>query len=118
MACLAKDPSDINCILVNSNLSYAERNFYGFHELIHVFSSPLNSAQTFSCFDTVKPHQNPYIEWIANEGAAELLVPYKVLLPIVKENYSELITDLGVYEFCEKYADIFSVTPTVVQHRT
>lgn len=117
MATIANDPSDINCILVNSNLSFVEQNFHGIHELIHIVSCPKNSGQTFSCFETVKPNQNSYIEWVANEGAAELLIPYRKLLPIIKQKYPELIRDLGTYNFCEKYADEFYVTSTVLQHR-
>ena len=117
IATIANNPSDINCILVNSNLSFVEQNFHGIHELIHIVTCPKNSGQTFSCFETVKPNQNSYIEWVANEGAAELLIPYRKLLPIIKKKYPALIQDLGTYSFCEEYADVFSVTPTVLQHR-
>lgn len=36
---------------------------------------------------------------------------------MIKENYINMITDLGTYEFCEKNADLFNVTPTVLQNR-
>lgn len=117
MATIAIDPSDINCILVNSNLTFAEQNFHGTHEFIHTVSCRKNRGQTFSCFDTVRPNQNSYIEWIANEGAAELLVPYKQLLPLIKKHYPDLIQDLGTYSFCEEYADSFLVSPMVLQNR-
>lgn len=117
MATIASSPTDINCILVNSNLTFAEQNFHGIHEFIHTVSCPENSGQTFSCFDTVRPHQNSYVEWMANEGAAELLVPYKQLLPLIKKHYPDLIKDLGTYEFCEEHAGLFLVSPTVLQNR-
>ena len=117
MATIASSPSDINCILVNSYLTYAEQNFHGTHELMHITTSPNNSGQSFQCFDTVRPNQDSYIEWIANEGAAELLVSYKDLLPLVKKHYSEMIQDMGTYNFCEEYADKFLVSPTVIQNR-
>lgn len=117
MVSLASYPGDLNCILVNSNLSYVEQNFHGIHELIHIYTSPKNSGQTFKCYDTVRPNQNSYVEWVANEGAAELLVSYKMLLPMIKENYHSMIEDRGTYEFCEKNASIFAVTPVVLQNR-
>ena len=117
MAVLAKYPGDLNCILINSNLSYVEQNFHGIHEFIHIYTSPRNSGQTFKCYDSVRPHQNAYIEWVANEGAAELLVPYKTLLPMIKENYESMTEGFGTYRFCEKNASMFSVTPVVLQNR-
>lgn len=117
MATIASSPLDINCIIVNSNLSPAEQNFHDIHELIHIASCTPNCGQTFSCFDTVKPHQNSYLEWLANEGAAELLVSYRELLPMVKKEYSDMIQGLGTYDFCEKYADLFHVSSTVLQNR-
>ena len=117
MVTIANSPSDINCIIVNSNLPFVEQNFYGIHELIHIVTCPKDSGQTFSCFDTVKPHQNSYIEWLANEGSAELLIPYRKLLPIIKQKYPDMIKDLGTYTFCEEYADLFSVSSTVLRHR-
>lgn len=117
MAVLADTTSNINCILVNSKLSYEEQNFHGVHELLHIYTSEPNSGQTFKCYDNVKPFQNSYIEWIANEGAAELTVPYKDLLPLVKKEYLEITKGLGTYEFCERTAPMFAVTSTVIQNR-
>lgn len=117
MAVMAKDSTDYDSILINSSLSYLEQNFYGTHELIHIYTSEKNSGQTFNCYDTIRPDQNTYIEWIANEGAAELLVPYKILLPMIKSNYSTMITDGGTYDFCKKNAGTFGVSETVLQNR-
>lgn len=70
MAFIAKDSTDYHSILLNSSLSFPEKNFYGTHELIHIYTNTDNPGQSFNCYDTVKPDQNSYIEWIANEGAA------------------------------------------------
>lgn len=117
MAILADKISKINCILVNANLTYEEQNFHGFHELIHIYTSEPNSGQTFNCYDKIKPYQSSYIEWIANEGAAECMVPYKKFLPLIKDNYHKMIEGLGTFDFCNKVASDFAVTPTVIQNR-
>lgn len=117
MAVVADNPDDINCILVNSNLSYEEQNFYGSHELMHIYSSGVGSGQTFNCYDKVKPFQDSYVEWVANEGAAELLVPYEELLKLIEVHYNKMIKGLGTYEFCCNVAPKFAVTPIVIQNR-
>lgn len=117
MAVLADDESDINCILVNSNLSYEEQNFYVSHELIHIFTSEPQSGQTFSCYEKVQPFQDKYKEWLANEGAAELLVPYCEFLPLVKKHYFNIINNKSTLEFCRRVSKKFDVTPFVIQNR-
>lgn len=117
IATLSDNTSDINCIVVNSKLSYEEQNFHGIHELLHIYTCEPGSGQTFQCYDTVKPFQNSYKEWLANEGAAELILSYKDLLPLIKDNYQYLIKDLGTSDFCVKIAEQFSVTSTVIQNR-
>lgn len=118
IAALAKDADDINCILVNSKLSYEEQNFHGIHELIHIYTGTPNSGQTFNCYDKVKPNQNSYVEWIANEGTAELLLPYKEVLPFIKDNISKFYTCFfPVYEICKVLAENNNVSQTVAENR-
>lgn len=118
MAILADKTSPINCILVNSNLSSEEQNFHGAHELIHIFTSDPNSGQTFKCYDKVQPFQNSYIEWIANEGAAELILSYKELLPFIKDNLPSFNSDtLPIFGIVEKISQNYNVSQTVVQNR-
>lgn len=85
MAKLADETSDINCILVNSILSQPEQNFHGTHEFMHTIFENGKTGTTFKCYDRVMPFQNKYTEWVANEGAAELLVPYKEFIPLFFE---------------------------------
>ena len=116
MVSLARNDNENNVILVNSNKSFKEQNFHGFHELIHI--PTVNEHGTIlRCYERIRPNQDSYLEWLANEGAAEFLVPYKVILPMIKNNYNDLIKGLGTYNFCSKYASVFSVTPTVMQYR-
>lgn len=98
-------------------MTYEEQNFHGFHELIHIYTGDPNSGQTFKCYDKVKPYQDSYIEWVANEGAAECTVPYRSLLPMIKHNYHKMTQGIGTYEFCLEAAHIFEVTPIVIQNR-
>ena len=89
MAVLAKDDNDINCILVNSNISASEQNFHGIHELMHITFEDDNSGQIFKCYEKTLPFQDSYKEWVANEGAAELLIPYSDFIPFFCNVYSD-----------------------------
>lgn len=117
MAVVADKSSPINCILINSNLSYKEQNFHGFHELIHIYSSEVNSGQTFNCYDNIKPFQDPYTEWVANEGSAELLMSYRELLPILKSDWDYLNSSSKIYEFKEALSQKFMAPPATVEIR-
>lgn len=118
IANLANSTSPINCILVNSNLSQKEQNFHGIHELIHIYLPEGQSSSCFNCFDKVRPNQNPYIEWVANEGAAELMIPHDVLLPFIKEKIKTFDTNLfGVFDMISTISERYQVSPLVVENR-
>lgn len=104
-------------ILVNANKSPEEINYHGTHELMHITIQHNKAGQAFKCYDKVKPTQDSYIEWQANEGAAEFLVPYRILLPLIKKNYNKMCIGFGAYDFCEVYASQFGVSPVVMQNR-
>lgn len=104
-------------ILVNANKTQAEINYHGTHELMHIAIQNNSGVQAFKCYDKVKPTQDFYTEWQANEGAAEFLVPYKLLLPLIKENYNKLQEDFGTYYFCENCSLLFGVSRVVMQNR-
>lgn len=65
-------------IILSANRSAEGRRFAASHELIHYF---LHDGENFLCTgdDAVFA-----IEWQANEGAAELLMPYKEFIPFYK----------------------------------
>lgn len=118
MAVLADDESAQNCILVNSNLSHQEQNFHGTHELIHIYLNDGKNGLTFKCYDKVKPFQNHYTEWLANEGAAELILPHDVLLPYIKEKSKDFDNDpFAVYNMTDEISQNYNVSPVVVQNR-
>lgn len=124
MAQPADSSSPISCILLNSNLSYVEHNFQGIHELIHIYESKSCPGASFSCYDTIMPNQNTYVEWIANEGAAELLMPYKVFIPhfaslfnIYTNELSEWVRTYGNKDIYDVIAGQFNVTSIAVRNR-
>lgn len=109
------DQEDI--ILLNSNYSKCEQNFYCGHEIIHLCLHRDVGKRSFNCFENVGAAQNPYLEWHANEGAAELFVPYKTLLPLIKQKIG-LSRDYRVIESVKKeLADIFNVPEIVIKYR-
>lgn len=116
MVDIAKNQYENHVILVNSNKSFEEQNFHGFHELMHIPTVD-EPGTILRCYERLKPNQDSYLEWLANEGAAEFLVPYKILLPMIKNRYFDLIQDLGTWDFCNKCSSIFGVTTTVMQYR-
>lgn len=116
MVSLAQNESDIHCILVNGNKSFYEQNFHGFHELMHIPTVD-QPGTILRCYDTVKPNQDSYIEWLANEGAAEFVVPYQLLLPMIKREIRQMITGIGTWQFCENHSYDFGVSPIVLQNR-
>lgn len=104
-------------ILLNSSRSKCEQNFDCGHEMIHLCLHRNLGQRTFNCFDTVRKTQNHFVEWHANEGAAELFVPYEVFLPLVKEKIGNS-TDYSVIENAKTdMANIFKVPNAVITFR-
>lgn len=111
-AMLYKD--SFSAILVNSNKSPLDQRFDLAHELIHFWFHPSQTSFSFQ-----KPHlRDKEKEWQANEGAAELLLPYKDFIPrfvktakYVEENYEPL------EEVYNELARFYKVMPIVVDYR-
>lgn len=104
-------------ILLNSSRSCVERNFDCAHEFIHVVKHRHENFQTFNCFDTLRPNQNLFLEWQANEGAAEMLVPYKIFIPKFCKNVKNCN---DIFEYCnlkQHLANYFKVPLTVIDLR-
>lgn len=116
MVSIAKNDKENHVILVNSNKSFEEQNFHGFHELMHIPTVD-EPGTILRCYERIKPNQDSYLEWLANEGAAELTVPYKILLPMIKDRYSDLIQGFGTWDFCIENSAKFGVSTTVMQYR-
>lgn len=111
-AILYKD--SFSAILINSNKSSLDQRFDLAHELIHFWFHPSQTSFSFQ-----KPHLiDKEKEWQANEGAAELLLPYKDFIPrfvrtakFVEENYEPL------EEVYNELSRFYKVAPIVVDYR-
>ena len=90
MACLG-DSSKPDIILLNSHRNKIEQKIDCFHEAIHLAFHRNINCKSFNCFETALPSQNKYLEWQANEGSAELNVPFQTLLPKIKKITTFLI---------------------------
>ncbi|HNW04901.1 MAG TPA: ImmA/IrrE family metallo-endopeptidase [Oscillospiraceae bacterium] len=78
-------------IVLNAAGGPESRRFTVAHELIHYL---LHSGGQFLCENTgVSQGAVGALEWQANQGAAELLMPYRVFLPFVKNIRSILLSD-------------------------
>lgn len=67
-------------IALNANRTREMQNFDCMHELIHYFLHDIDYCQCI-CSDTANISQNSYLEWQANEGSAQFLVPYQDFIP-------------------------------------
>lgn len=105
-------------IMLNDYRCKDEQNFDCAHELIHIAYHQCTGAQSFQCYEKALPTQNPYLEWQANEGGAELLVPYRLLLPRIKANDNMILSGWSeIYRLKEKLAEDFGVSMGVINIR-
>lgn len=114
---IAKNRDENHVILLNENKSFVEQNYHGFHELTHILTVD-EPGTTLNCFGNTRPNQNSYIEWLANEGAAEFLMPYKEILPIIR-NESKTFDEhsMPIFDLSEKLSNMYNVSTVVVQNR-
>lgn len=104
----------IGCIILNDAEGTNEKNFFAGHELIHFVLHRDVSGATFQCFDRVKPKQNSILEWQANEGAAQLIVPYQDFIPRFVECLNQNKRNFWIQGYL---ADYYNVTPRVISNR-
>lgn len=100
-------------IVLNAAGSPESRRFTVAHELIHYL---LHGGRQFFCGNTgLSEGDTGALEWQANQGAAELLMPYRSFLPFVKNIRSILLADEG--RAFRLIAKEFSVSPSTAQLR-
>lgn len=104
-------------IVLNARHSKEELNFDCGHELIHITKHRGVGISSFHCFDTLKPKQDPFLEWEANEGAAELTVPYRSFLPSLLQAYPNLRTWQDMDFLRYRLSQAYHVTETVIALR-
>ena len=111
---------DTTSIALNALRSKQMQNFDCGHELIHYF---FHESGLYQCICTDKDskirsiNQDPFMEWQANEGSAELLVPYKMFIPdyirLSREHARNPLKAVPLDILAHKY----NVTETVIRNR-
>ena len=96
-------------ILLNGLFSSSSLRFTLAHELVHLMLHP-TVAQSV-CIEELSS-QKSRLEWEANEGAAELLLPYRQVLP-----YFSTLTGLSFFQKAERISARFQVSPTTARYR-
>ena len=116
MAVLGNDNSK-DIIILNSSRNKIEQNYDCGHEYVHLSLHRSVGGNSFNCFDNIAERQNPIYEWHANEGAAEMFVPYKVLLPILYK-YRKYLNDFdGITSLTKYLSGMFFVPEAVIKYR-
>lgn len=101
-------------ILLNERRGRLSQRFDFAHELIHCRYHRFNRS-AFTC--TGFSPRDPFLEWQANEGAAELLVPYRSFVPLVAENYHRIRRYRNLEAFIAFAAHQFQVTRETIHIR-
>jgi Zn-dependent peptidase ImmA (M78 family) len=117
MASIASREGENDIILLNSYQSEEERNFICGHELIHLALHRHEKVKSFNCFEKILPNQDGFLEWQANEGSAEFIVPYQLFLPKIKKSLPSLKTSSDYRQFRRDSASSFNVTDAVIKFR-
>jgi len=105
-----------NLIILNIGRNPAEQNFDCAHELIHALLH-VGEKKVFYCIEDAKSGQDPVLEWQANEGAAELLIPYSSFINNIKMNISAMYTVQDFARFKRAMAKYYNVTNSVIEIR-
>lgn len=117
MAFIGDTPSP-DSIVLNSQRNELERNFDCGHEVIHLSLHRHLEQKTFNCFDDeVHADQDPFLEWQANEGSAEFLIPHMVFLPLVKIYFGTKPSHDSVENFKRVASKLFGVPPAAIKYR-
>lgn len=117
MASISMNEKDKHVILLNENESEEGQNFICGHELIHILFHKRANIKLFSCFETLQPNQNGFLEWQANEGSAELILPMYKILPDIKREFPILKASDDFRHFKSYLAEKYNVTEGVINFR-
>jgi len=98
-------------IALNANRTKEMQNFDCMHELIHYFLHDMSYCQCI-CSDSTNVAQDSYLEWQANEGTAQFLVPYQDFIPRFSK---QLASNYGNIPYI--LAEHYRVTPHVINIR-
>lgn len=104
-------------IILDSKETNLEQNFFCGHESLHFVLHRKIGTNSFQCFDYAQPNQNSIIEWQANEGAAELVVPYKQFIPDLLDLFNPITAYGDIFDAYFRLAEKYQVTETVIKNR-
>lgn len=102
-------------IALNSNRETYQQNFDCMHELIHYFFHDISYCQLMCSEKNI--NQDSYIEWQANEGAAQFLVPYQIFIPKYLELEKKYAHSFWEDDSIEELAEYFNVSYSVIKNR-
>lgn len=102
---------------LNSNHDEAQQNFDCMHELIHYFTHRDKNSFQCICADNKSIIQNVSIEWQANEGAAQFLVPYQLFIPKYVDLSRKHAHEVSGGDVNEELAAYFGVSLAVIETR-
>lgn len=99
-------------IALNSYRTPCERNFDCGHELVHL-SRHRSRQESFNCFTSARAQQNSFLEWEANEGSAQILVPYQDFVP----RFALYLNSRYMHDIRGELAEYYHVTSQVINLR-
>ncbi|MFV0413338.1 MAG: ImmA/IrrE family metallo-endopeptidase [Oscillospiraceae bacterium] len=105
---------DKDMISINSNIAEISRKFYTGHELLHFFFHA-ERQQVFNCFET--PPKDDFMEWEANEGAAEFILPRRAFLHYVADAAPDIHGGRQYYALKRNMAKHFNVSAQNIHYR-
>ena len=106
-------------VVIDIKRTPEEQNFHCMHEVMHHMFHQDMGTKIYSSYEETQADQNPFIEWQANEGAAQFLVPYQAFIPdYIQESrlhaHDSLLTQDGL---CKILAPHYFVSPKVISNR-
>jgi len=117
MAAIGKKPHP-DVILLNSARTFREQNFDCGHEAMHLALHRHTGRSTFNCFNEVAaPNQDPFLEWQANEGAAEFLMPFREFIPMLYDLVGKHPDQVAIEDFVNIACDTYLVPKAAVKYR-
>lgn len=102
-------------IIIDSKRLENEQNFYCMHEIMHHTLHRNRPTKLYSCYEETQADQDSFIEWEANEGAAQFLVPYQDFIPRIKRNFLDEYY-VPFHEIVE-LAEHYNVSNKVIENR-
>lgn len=114
---LTVDADGVGYITLNARNSPSEQNFFCGHESIHYLIHRDNGQTLFQCYDKIRKQQDRIIEWQANEGTAEWLVPYKAFIPDFLDNFDPLMPTPDLGPIRAALAEKYFVSERVIYNR-